>query len=140
MVTLPSKEVFGVPSNIFILGTMNTADKSIALIDIALRRCFEFIPMYTDYSLIKEFEQILKPINRAIYEKKRSADYMIGHAFFVNKTMDDLEKIINNKIIPLLNEYFNGREEDIIDVLEKGGIKVIQCFDTFQLYYDGVEN
>ena len=140
MVTLPSKEVFGVPSNIFILGTMNTADKSIALIDIALRRRFEFIPMYTDYSLIKEFEQILKPINRAIYEKKRSADYMIGHAFFVNKTMDDLEKIINNKIIPLLNEYFNGREEDIIDVLEKGGIKVIQCFDTFQLYYDGVEN
>lgn len=140
MVTLPSKEVFGVPSNIFILGTMNTADKSIALIDIALRRRFEFIPMYTDYSLIKEFEQILKPINRAIYEKKRSADYMIGHAFFVNKTMDDLEKIINNKIIPLLNEYFNGREEDIIDVLEKGGIKVRQCFDTFQLYYDGVEN
>ena len=140
MVTLPSKEVFGVQSNIFILGTMNTADKSIALIDIALRRRFEFIPMYTDYSLIKEFEQILKPINRAIYEKKRSADYMIGHAFFVNKTMDDLEKIINNKIIPLLNEYFNGREEDIIDVLEKGGIKVRQCFDTFQLYYDGVEN
>lgn len=140
MVTLPSKEVFGVPSNIFILGTMNTADKSIALIDIALRRRFEFIPMYTDYSLIKEFEQILKPINKAIYEKKRSADYMIGHAFFVNKTMDDLEKIINNKIIPLLNEYFNGRQEDIIDVLETGSIKVKQCFDTFQLYYDGVEN
>lgn len=140
MVTLPSKEVFGVPSNIFIIGTMNTADKSIALIDIALRRRFEFMPMYTDYSLIKEFEQILKPINRAIYEKKRSADYMIGHAFFINKTMDDLEKIINNKIIPLLNEYFNCREEDVIDVLEAGGIKVRTCFDTFQLYYDSVEN
>ncbi|MGL6106266.1 McrB family protein [Romboutsia sp.] len=136
LVTLPSKEVFGVPSNLFILGTMNTADKSIALIDIALRRRFEFIAMYTDYSVINEFEHILKPINKAIYEKKRSADYMIGHAFFVNKTMNDLEKIINNKIIPLLNEYFNGRESDVIDVLARGGINIRQCEHTFQLLYD----
>lgn len=139
IVTLPSKEVFGVPSNIFILGTMNTADKSIALIDIALRRRFEFIHMYTDYEVIPEFADILKPINKAIYDKKRSADYIIGHAFFVNKTMDDLENIINKKIIPLLNEYFYGNENEIIDVLAKGGIKVRQCFKRFQLYYDGIE-
>ncbi|HSQ89583.1 McrB family protein, partial [Romboutsia sp.] len=119
MVTLPSKEVFGVPSNIFILGTMNTADKSIALIDIALRRRFEFIPMYTDYEVIPDFADILKPINKAIYDKKRSADYIIGHALFVNKTKDDLENIINKKILPLLNEYFYGNENEIIDVLGK---------------------
>lgn len=45
--------------------------------------------MYTDYSVIKDFEHILKPINKSIYEKKRSADYMIGHAFFVNKELKD---------------------------------------------------
>lgn len=138
-VTLPSKEIFGVPSNIFILGTMNTADKSIALIDIALRRRFDFIPMYTDYSVIPEFAHILKPINGAIYDKKRSADYIIGHAFFVNKTMDDLEGIVNKKIIPLLNEYFYSNESDVVDVLGKGGIKVRRCYDTFQLYFDGIE-
>lgn len=138
LVTLPSKEVFAVPSNLFILGTMNTADKSIALIDIALRRRFEFIPMYTDYSVIKDFEHILKPINKSIYEKKRSADYMIGHAFFVNKELKDLKKIANNKIIPLLNEYFNGRENDVIEVLSRGGINTIINEDTFQIeYYDG---
>ena len=138
LVTLPSKEVFGVPSNLFILGTMNTADKSIALIDIALRRRFEFIPMYTDYSVIKDFEHIIKPINKAIYEKKRSADYMIGHAFFVNKELKDLKKIVNNKIIPLLNEYFNGRENDVIEVLSRGGINTTINENTFQIeYYDG---
>ena len=138
LVTLPSKEVFAVPSNLFILGTMNTADKSIAPIDIALRRRFEFIPMYTDYSVIKDFEHILKPINKSIYEKKRSADYMIGHAFFVNKELKDLKKIANNKIIPLLNEYFNGRENDVIEVLSRGGINTIINEDTFQIeYYDG---
>lgn len=94
--------------------------------------------MYTDYSVIKDFEHILKPINKSIYEKKRSADYMIGHAFFVNKELKDLKKIANNKIIPLLNEYFNGRENDVIEVLSRGGINTIINEDTFQIeYYDG---
>lgn len=139
-VTLPSKEIFGVPSNIFILGTMNTADKSIALIDIALRRRFEFIPMYTDYSVIPEFEHILKPINKAIYNKKRSADYMIGHSFFVNKSIKDLENIINKQILPLLNEYFYSNQNDIIDVLSAGDINLRQCENTFQLYFDNMES
>jgi DNA replication protein DnaC/predicted transport protein len=138
-VTLPSKETFIVPPNLFILGTMNTADKSIANIDIALRRRFDFIPMYTDYSLIPEFEHILRPINKAIYDKKRTADYMIGHAFFINKTRLDLKNIINKKLIPLLNEYFYLNSGDVIDILSRGGIKLRENPDTFQLEFDGIE-
>ncbi len=138
-VTLPSKETFIVPPNLFILGTMNTADKSIANIDIALRRRFDFIPMYTDYSLIPEFEHILRPINMAIFEKKRTGDYLIGHAFFINKTMDDLKNIINKKLIPLLNEYFYLNSGDVIDILSRGGIRVRENLDTFQLEFDGIE-
>lgn len=138
-VTLPSKETFIVPPNLFILGTMNTADRSIANIDIALRRRFDFIPMYTDYSLIPEFEHILRPINRAIYEKKRSGDYLIGHAFFINKAMEDLKNIVNKKIIPLLNEYFYLNSGEVIDILSRGGVKVKENLDTFQLEFDGIE-
>lgn len=138
-VTLPSKEGFGVPPNVFILGTMNTADKSIANIDIALRRRFDFIPMFTDYSVIPEFEHILRPINNRIYEKKRSGDYMIGHAFFVNKTIDDIGDIVNRKLIPLLNEYFYLDTNEVKDILNRGGIKVKENLDNFQLEFDRVE-
>jgi DNA replication protein DnaC len=138
-VTLPSKETFVVPPNLFILGTMNTADRSIANIDIALRRRFDFVPMYTDYSLIPNFEHILKPINRVIYEKKRSGDYMIGHAFFINKTKEDLKNIVNKKLIPLLNEYFYLNSSDVVDILSKGGIRVRQNSDTYQFEFDGIE-
>nr|WP_302660986.1 AAA family ATPase [uncultured Clostridium sp.] len=99
IVTLPSKELFAVPLNLYIIGTMNTADKSIALIDIALRRRFDFIAMYPDYNVIPDFRHILKPINEAIYKSKRSADYLIGHVFFANKSIDDLENIVNKKLI-----------------------------------------
>jgi hypothetical protein len=138
-VTLPSKETFIVPPNLFIIGTMNTADRSIANIDIALRRRFDFVPMYTDYSLIPDFEHILKPINKAIYEKKRSGDYMIGHAFFINKTKEDLRNIVNKKLIPLLNEYFYLNSSEVTDILSKGGIRVRENLDTFQLEFDGIE-
>lgn len=138
-VTLPSKEVFGVPSNLYIIGTMNTADKSIALIDIALRRRFDFVGIYPDYTVITQFENILKPINKAIYEKKRSADYLIGHAFFVNKSIDDLENIVNKKIIPLLNEYFYSNINEVQDILSLGGINTEIDMNTFQLRYSGLE-
>mgnify|MGYP002767646899 FL=1 len=99
IVTLQSKELFAVPLNLYIIGTMNTADKSIALIDIALRRRFDFIAMYPDYNVIPDFRHILKPINEAIYKSKRSAYYLIGHVFFANKSIDDLENIVNKKLI-----------------------------------------
>lgn len=138
IVTLPSKELFAVPLNLYIIGTMNTADKSIALIDIALRRRFDFIAMYPDYNVIPDFRHILKPINEAIYKCKRSADYLIGHAFFTNKSIDDLENIVNKKLIPLLNEYFYNNENEVVNILAKGGINVEMNMDTFQLEYRGL--
>ncbi len=117
---------------------MNTADKSIALIDIALRRRFDFIAMYPDYTVIPEFEHILKPINEAIYKNKRSADYLIGHAFFTNKSIDNLENIVNKKLIPLLNEYFYNNESEVVEILSKGGIEVEMNMNNFQLEYKGL--
>lgn len=137
--TLPSKESFVVPPNLYIIGTMNTADKSIANIDIALRRRFDFIPMYPNYDVIPEFKEMLKNLNKEIHSRKRSADYLIGHAFFIDKSKKDLPKIINNKILPLLNEYFYMNSDDVKDVLKKAGIKMKENESTFQLEYDGIE-
>ena len=123
--TLPNGEKeFGVPPNLYLVGTMNTADKSIALIDIALRRRFEFIGYFPDYSKLEESDGVfLKHINKEIYSRKKSADYLIGHAYF----MTDLDtfKIIKNKIIPLLMEYFSGKTEVVEEIFRNSswGIK-----------------
>ncbi|HRA74490.1 MAG TPA: AAA family ATPase, partial [Flavobacterium sp.] len=102
-VTLPSGDAFVVPSNLYIIGTMNTADKSIALLDIALRRRFEFIAMYPDDMIVNdEFREIFIAINKAILQRKNH-DFTIGHAYFMGEDCK-LEKIINNKVIPLLME------------------------------------
>ncbi|MBV5321855.1 MAG: AAA family ATPase [Sulfuricurvum sp.] len=111
MVTLPySKEQFGVPKNLYIIGTMNTADKSIALVDIALRRRFTFVRMEP----IEEFlPENVKKIN-AIIKERRGADYLIGHAYFIGN--HDNEFVMKYKICPLLEEYFYG--EDIETIFE----------------------
>lgn len=110
-ITLPNGEKeFGVPPNLYIIGTMNTADKSIALIDIALRRRFEFLgyyPIYDGYDL--EASVLLKKINAAIFKEKKSGDYLIGHAYFMKK--QPLTDVLQNKVIPLLMEYFSGKTE-----------------------------
>ncbi len=118
-VTLPNGEPnFGIPPNLYIIGTMNTADKSIALVDIALRRRFEFIGKYPDYSVISDdFGKKLRAMNERIFKKKNnSADYLIGHAYFMKN--DGLVNILTNKIIPLLMEYFSGRTKDVLEILE----------------------
>ena len=108
---------FGVPPNLYLVGTMNTADKSIALIDIALRRRFEFIGYFPDYSKLEESDgEFLKHINKEIYSRKKSADYLIGHAYFM--TGLDTFKIIKNKIIPLLMEYFSGKTEVVEEIFK----------------------
>ena len=121
-VTLPySNETFGIPKNLYIIGTMNTADKSLALLDVALRRRFEFVPMYPKYKdeipyKHKDYSDILEKLNKKILEKKKSADYLIGHSYFMGD--DSLENIFNHKVIPLLMEYFNGKINDVQKLLE----------------------
>jgi 5-methylcytosine-specific restriction protein B len=115
-ITLPNGDEFGIPSNLYLIGTMNTADKSIALVDIALRRRFEFIGYYPKYEGLDRFSKssgtLLKQINTAIFEKKKSADYLIGHAYFMKN--QPIESVLLNKVIPLLMEYFSGK----IDIVE----------------------
>jgi len=123
-VTLPySKEKFGVPPNLYILGTMNTADRSVEALDAALRRRFSFEEMPPRPILIAnegklkeakgfldniELPLLLNTINRRI-EKLLDKDHQIGHSYFMSvKNYTDLKSAFKNKIIPLLQEYFFG--------------------------------
>ncbi len=124
--TLPSGDSFIVPSNLYILGTMNTADKSIALLDIALRRRFEFVPMYPQYEINEKLindSTLLKTINESIYKKKKSHDFEIGHAYFMGSIYNQKE-VFNKKIIPLLLEYFMNDEKSVCEILKTAGLNV----------------
>lgn len=122
--TLPSGEEFIVPSNLYIIGTMNTADKSIALLDIALRRRFEFQAMYPDYEIEGIYDlEILKKINSKIIELK-GYDFQIGHSYFMNSKDDkyNLTKRMNKKVIPLLLEYFMNNREEVEKIISHSGL------------------
>ena len=134
---LPSGDSFSVPSNLYIIGTMNTADKSIALLDIALRRRFEFVPMYPKYE-IENAEiydvDILRSINEEIIRTK-GHDFQIGHSYFMGENKDIIQRM-NNKVIPLLLEYYMNDADEVIRILENAGLSVnkaewpIQLSDT----------
>ena len=111
-ITLPNGEKeFGVPPNLYIIGTMNTADKSIALVDIALRRRFEFIGYYPKYEILADLKSadLLKKINEAVFREKKSADYLIGHAYFMKG--HSVQTVLEDKVVPLLTEYFLGKTD-----------------------------
>jgi 5-methylcytosine-specific restriction enzyme B len=128
--TLPSGESFTVPSNLYIIGTMNTADKSIALVDIALRRRFEFTALYPDTDIlskvllenkfiaddINQRVNMLISLNRIIRAKK-SVDFEIGHSYFMEN--DTLINILNKQVLPLLNEYFMYDLRKVKEIIEK---------------------
>lgn len=138
-VVLPSGEPFAVPPNLYLIGTMNTADKSLALLDIALRRRFEFEGMYPKYGIPDidpETAGILQKLNKAIYDTKKSADFLIGHAYFMNKRKGELKGTFEKRIIPLLMEYFSGRTDLVEKVLQEAGIKTKLCAFTYQLRVD----
>ena len=106
--TLPSGEPFAVPNNLYIVGTMNSADKSISLIDTALRRRFDFVEFVPKLDLVKDktLKKVLENLNKNISKDLHSTDLLIGHSFFIGKTSKDLCDIMNHNIIPLLYEYF----------------------------------
>ena len=126
-VTLPySQKIFGVPKNLYIIGTMNTADRSIALLDTALRRRFDFEEMMPKPEILNNkivdgtninLTQLLKQINCRILNKF-DRDHQIGHSYFMNiNNNTDLRRVFINKIYPLLNEYFYNETETIAEVL-----------------------
>lgn len=136
--TLPySGEKLSVPNNLYIIGTMNTADRSLTSLDTALRRRFDFIEMMPNYDTLKmdsisnkftiSLDQLLKTMNdriEALYDR----DHLLGHAFFIpvkqlvedkkpEEALAELGNVFKNKIIPLLQEYFFDDWEKIRLVL-----------------------
>lgn len=130
-----SEENFSVPENLYIVGLMNTADRSLALIDYALRRRFSFIriePAFESEKFIKAFNErfdnnfnnvieIIKKINEAIeQDKSLGAGFKIGHSYFCPNLKDrkgnkkDIEDIIFYEILPLLEEYWYDDPDSII--------------------------
>lgn len=132
--TLPySKEPFSVPSNLYLIGTMNTADKSLAQLDLALRRRFDFKEIGPDIKVLKDqkaskygvdIPEMLQKMNQRIQYLK-GKDYQIGHSYLMplchemdqDEYLQTLQQIFKNKIIPLLQEYFFNNLKHIALVL-----------------------
>lgn len=122
---LPYSRVdFGVPPNLYLIGTMNTADRSVEALDTALRRRFTFIQMQPDAEQIEQpaglkidLRRLFATINSRI-EQLLDHDHCIGHAYFMEiQTIADLKRAFANKIIPLLREYFYGNPAKVGMVL-----------------------
>ena len=133
-----SNKTFSVPSNLYIIGTMNTADRSVEALDTALRRRFSFEEIKPDPDslgdviipgAIVSLAQILRSINDRI-EVLKDRDHLIGHSYFLKvKTGKDLRRVFFDKIIPLLQEFFYGDYEKIQMVLGDGFVKTVASDD-----------
>lgn len=126
-----SRLKFKVPPNLFIIGTMNTADRSIALLDVALRRRFTFYELLPDPSLLKNriiqdadgnqvnLTDLLTKLNKSICDELGS-DYQIGHSYFMKvNSLATLEFVWNYQILPILREYFYSQPDRLSEILEQ---------------------
>ena len=128
-----SQEKFSVPSNLYVVGTMNTADRSVEALDTALRRRFSFVEMPPKPEIIAEMGnyvgkvdivKMLNAINSRI-ERLLDKDHCIGHSYFLEiKNDDDLRDTFRDKVIPLLEEYFFGDLAKIGMVLGQSFVEV----------------
>lgn len=126
-----SKENFGVPSNLYIIGTMNTADRSVEALDAALRRRFTFEEMMPQYDLEAlqtvvyghSLSDILKTINSRV-ALLVDREHQVGHSYFLGiNDEDEFKGVMFNKIVPLLQEYFYNDYEKLQLVVGKGFVK-----------------
>ena len=145
-VILPySKEQFCIPDNVYIIGTMNTADRSIALLDTALRRRFEFVEMMPDpfhKDISKNIDGIDLQKLLAIMNKRivvlLNREHQIGHTYFLKiESIEELNKTFQNKIIPLLQEYFYDDWAKINLVLNDNGFVESDETSSARLKDDG---
>lgn len=156
-VTLPysQQKDFGVPQNLYIIGTMNTSDRSIASVDIALRRRFKFVEMMPKEDVVgsciikfsKEetnLQEIFKKLNQRICALL-DRDHQIGHSYFKDvETVTDLKDVWFDCVMPLLNEYFYCDWEKLQAILgeaeEEKGTSFIQKFKTNDIFAKGTDN
>ena len=147
-------ESFSIPSNVYVVGTMNTADKSLANIDLALRRRFDFEEIPPRYDILEgklvegvKISQLLKIINQRI-EVLIDRDHLIGHSYMLDvASFDDLKSVFKKNIIPLLQEYFyddwdrirwvlnDHRKDQKYQFIRSGGVQNIN-----QLFGENVDN
>jgi predicted RNA-binding protein with PUA-like domain len=146
-VTLPYSGVrFGVPPNLFILGTLNTADRSIALLDLALRRRFTFVEMMPQPSLLGkvagvDLSALLRTLNQRI-TALLDRDHQIGHSYFVNLSdADDLHFAWYTRVVPLLQEYFYNDTARLRRILGGEFVRALEADEATRGalgdYYDG---
>lgn len=156
--TLPySKDLFSVPANLYLIGTMNTADKSLTQLDLALRRRFEFKEILPNIDVLKSANQygfnivqMLQKINQRI-QCLKGKDYQIGHAYFMplckqfneeKMYIETLQRILRNKILPLLQEYFFSNLDYIGLVLndnDESSCRIIEKNNTEELLFPFAE-
>ena len=149
-VTLPYSGLkFSVPSNVYVLGTMNTADRSIALMDTALRRRFDFAEVMPNPELLGDLEvegvdmvKMLDIMNKRI-ELLYDREHTLGHAYFMplseNPTVKALAAIFKSKIIPLLQEYFFDDYAKIGSVLGAAARDFIEPIEASRVFWSGDE-
>lgn len=144
---------FSIPSNVYIIATMNSADRSIAQIDYAIRRRFAFIKFYPNYELISSISDctgmtevkpnvLLKSINKAIFNVLKDENMLLGHAYFIPKwaigadkkikwTPETLKMLFNYYIIPIIEEYTYGNARYLTNILGSNLPTRIADIDTF---------
>src|SRR5690625_2525183 len=151
IILLLSNQVFTVPENVYIIGTMNTADRSIALLDVALRRRFGFIELLPEYRLLEGISiknlplgEWLKQLNYRIIENlgQDGRNLQIGHSYFLEKenpivNSNKFKQVIEEDIIPLIEEYCYDDYTLISNILGNGFVDEKNKIIKEELFEEG---